>query len=643
MKKFYFLFLFSAITFMSQAQWNPNTSVNLAFSTSDVSDLQSLATSDGKTWIAFYTSSGGGYQMRAQLLDVNGFPLLGSNGVLVSNQNSGSATYVFNICIDDQNNLIIGHQYESGGSLIAALSKVNIDGTLPWVNDVVLGPGLAVYPAVDNNNDIFVAWINESPSTLVMQKVSNSGSILWPSNISVTVDATNTTRGQIVTHSNGDFTLLFQKRAGVINTFLYAQRYTTDGASIWAAPVLLSNLGTSGARYYSVFADGNTTYVGYYASGGFRFAAFLQKISSDGILPWGLDGSPISTYSTDPDPIQMTTSVAHYPNSPYVWAATTYSDINQNNYGVFVQKFDTLTGAVQLDPLGKEVYPISASRDQLCGKLSLYNDGPVFLNYDNDYKIYVTRLNSSGDFVWTNQRTEVSSTTYTLGNPKGRFAFTDIVNNQAVAMWTENRGVEDKGYAQNVLISSGLPIKLIEFKGLIKDKQSNLFWETSAEINNKGFEIEKSIDGKTFKKIAFVNSLANKNNSDTRLNYSFIDKEELFPNNYYRLKQIDLQGTYDYTKTILLRAEKEDIFLIKTIFPTPTIKNLNVSFQSSTQTKADIIVLDNKGKIVKKSSINSLVGENNISIDVSSFSKGIYYLKIISNNGQIAEQKWIKQ
>ena len=86
MKKFYFLFLFSAITFMSQAQWNPNTSVNLAFSTSDVSDLQSLATSDGKTWIAFYTSSGGGYQMRAQLLDVNGFPLLGSNGVLVSNQ-----------------------------------------------------------------------------------------------------------------------------------------------------------------------------------------------------------------------------------------------------------------------------------------------------------------------------------------------------------------------------------------------------------------------------------------------------------------------------------------------------------------------------------------------------------------------------
>jgi len=92
-----------------------------------------------------------------------------------------------------------------------------------------------------------------------------------------------------------------------------------------------------------------------------------------------------------------------------------------------------------------------------------------------------------------------------------------------------------------------------------------------------------------------------------------------------------------------LRTEKDNIFLIKKIFPTPTIKDLNVSIQSSNQTKADLIMLDNKGKIVKKSPINILAGENNISVDVSSFSKGIYYLKIISNNGQITEQKWIKQ
>ena len=131
------------------AQWNPNTSVNLEVSPLTGSDLQAIETTDGKTWIAYYAANGtGGYDMYAQLLDVGGNKLLGPSGVLVSNQPSGTATFVFNVCRDNNNSLIIGFQYEIGGTLTAVVAKVNTDGTLPWGGGVALTAGLSPYPSV---------------------------------------------------------------------------------------------------------------------------------------------------------------------------------------------------------------------------------------------------------------------------------------------------------------------------------------------------------------------------------------------------------------------------------------------------------------------------------------------------------------
>jgi hypothetical protein len=361
---------------------------------------------------------------------------------------------------------------------------------------------------------------------------------------------------------------------------------------------MLSNLSTSGARYYSLLAERNTVYVGYYASSVFRFAAFVQKITAEGTLPWGINGSAVSSYAADPDPIQMTTSIAHYPNSGSIWSVSSYSDINQNNYGVYVQKFDTTTGAVQLNPLGKEVYPISANRDQFAGKLTLYNDGPVFITYDNDYKIYATRLNSNGDFVWTNQRVELSSTMYTLANPKGRYAFTDIVNNQAVALWTENRSGQDMGYAQNIILFSGLPVTLLNFKGALQNNQSELMWETSSEINNLGFDIEKSEDGVAFEKIAFVKSFAIQGNSNTGLKYSYHDNQILSKETYYRLKQVDVNGKHEYSTTISLKPTFKNNFGIKNIFPNPVKNDLFVSVESASESYTNFVITDLKGSIV---------------------------------------------
>ena len=451
MKALFFSLTLFLFAFSAKAQWNANTAINLDIADMAIADLQTAHTSDGKTWIAFYQpNSSGNYDMRAQLLDANGNKLLGANGLLVGNQTSGTATFVFNACVDANNNLIIGYQYEITGNMTAVVTKVTPEGTLPWGNGVVLGEGLAPYPASNSAGDIFVSWINNSPSTCFIQKVSSAGALMWTSPVSVTIGASNTTRGQIVTHPNGDFTLVFQKKGVAIYTTLYAQRYNSDGVALWSAPLQLSNLTTAGVRYYSVISDNNTVYVGYYASVGSRFSGYVQKVTAAGTIPWGMNGSAVSTYASGAEPMQQTTNIAHDPASGFVWSVSTYCDVNQTEYGVFVQKFDTATGAAQLAPEGKEVYPISTAFDTQAGDLLLINDAPLFMSYDASYKIYATLLNSTGDFVWPGNRVVLSSTTASLATPKGRYAFSGVVNNQAVAVWQENRGGEDRAYAQNV-------------------------------------------------------------------------------------------------------------------------------------------------------------------------------------------------
>ena len=641
MKNYFLASLFFLLTSCAYSQWNPNTFINLAVSSLNGDDLQTATTSDGKTWIAFYSNNGGNYDMRAQLLDVNGNKLLGPDGMLVSNQTSGSATFVFNVCIDGNNSLIIGYQYEVSGVLSAVVSKVNTDGTLPWGNGVVLGEGLAPYPAINKTNDVVVCWNNNSPSTLRVQKVSNAGITMWSSPISINVGTSNTTRGQIVCHPNGDFTTVFQKKSFGISTTLYAQRYNTSGVALWASPVQLSNQTTSAARYYSILTIGNTTYYGYYSSVGFRFNSFLQKIKDDGTLPWGINGSAFSTYNGASDPYQQTTSIAHATASPYIWSACTYSNSAQSQYGVFVQKFDTAAGTVLLNSIGKEVFPISASFESLAGSLSLFNDAPFFSIYDVDYKIYATRLDANGDFVWPGNRVELSSTTAGPGSPKGRFAFTTCVNNQSVAVWSENRGVENIVYAQAITPFGVLPVAMKNFTATKKSNTCDLNWTTVSEINCTGFDIERASDRLLFSKIGKVNSKSVNGNSNTTLQYYFQDNMPLIGNNYYRLKQLDVDGNYKYSNIAMIKFDETSALSIQSVFPNPAVEFTEIILFSKYSGKCNIVLYDEAGRKINRFAKQLINGNNSININTTCLSKGIYIINMTTDNGLSVSTKLI--
>ena len=447
---FAMLLLFALVPGTIHAQWNTNTSVNLLISNLVTADMQAAPTADGKTWIAFYVANGGNYDMRAQLIDADGYKLLGDDGILVDNQPSGSATYVYNVCVDAQNNFIIAYQDERTGSLQSVVYKISESGAQLWGDHgIVLGGGLAPYPAALSNGEVVVAWNADAGNTLNLQKITTIGTLAWSPPKTVLVGSATTTRGQPITNNAGKFTLVFQM--GNMSTTLYAQMFNASGNAVYQ-PLQICDQGTAPWRYYSVISEADTTYVGYYSSTGNRFNSFCQRVNPDGTIPWGMNGSHFNTHTAGGDSYQGETSINMSPGSKYVWSVCSFSNPNQTVYGVYIQKFLKSTGARQFTDQAKVVYPISASTDQWCGALEVVSDNPMFMSYDVTEKIYATRLDTAGNFVWPGNRVEVSSTTAGGSTPKMRYTFTPDGPNRCACTWTEDRGGGYMGYAQGISI-----------------------------------------------------------------------------------------------------------------------------------------------------------------------------------------------
>lgn len=445
------------------AQWNPNPGVNMLFSTLKVADMKTMATSNNRIWVAYYALESGNYNMYAQLLTAEGVKLLGDNGFLVSNQPSGSAIFVFNICLDSAGSVIIGCQDQRSGSNQCVMYKVSQAGAHVWSPaGVVLGTGLSPYATELTTGEVIVAFNATTGSTLNLQKIKTDGTTAWATPKSVLVGTTKTTRGQVLPSSNGGFNMVFQKKGVGVSSTLYAQRYDSAGASQYTA-VQFSTLTASSARYYSVLADADTVFVGEFVASGSRFNSYLQRINPDGTLPWGNNGSNFCTAITSSDPYQMLTNITRAAGSPYIWSVCNFTNSSQSNYGIYVQKFNKFTGARMFGDAAKNLFPISASRDQHDGGIvSVDDDQLMFMQYDVNYKIYAARLDTSGNFVWAGNRVELSTTTAGGSTPKGRWGFAAAGPDKCAGFWYEDRGtgVGYMGYAQGITLSGFTGIRV---------------------------------------------------------------------------------------------------------------------------------------------------------------------------------------
>lgn len=178
-----------------------------------------------------------------------------------------------------------------------------------------------------------------------------------------------------------------------------------------------------------------------------------------------------------------------------------------------------------------------------------------------------------------------------------------------------------------------LPVELISFTVEYQDHLPILKWKTASELNNSGFFIEKSKDGISFEIIGFVYG-AGTTNSET--SYRYEDRSNTL-GSFYRLRQEDYDGLFEYSPTIKLKAHFEQEF---SVYPTHFENTLHLKGQDGTP--IDLELFDPSRRSVLKASDHSLMKlEQIINDKLHQLIPSVYFLKVQSD-GQISVIKIIK-
>ncbi|GIV43658.1 MAG: hypothetical protein KatS3mg035_0781 [Bacteroidia bacterium] len=167
-----------------------------------------------------------------------------------------------------------------------------------------------------------------------------------------------------------------------------------------------------------------------------------------------------------------------------------------------------------------------------------------------------------------------------------------------------------------IAVSTVLPVEWLDFSGiLLPQQQVQLNWATASELLNSHFNIQRSIDGLHFDNIGRVQGHGTTNEIS---HYQFIDKTPSLGRNYYRLEQVDFNGSTHYSSLIEIFVQPSTAPLM--VYPNPAKEKIYFSLMGAS---ANLKVYDLAGKL-----IYDIPFENSISVDLSSLPAGYYTYKI---------------
>lgn len=193
-----------------------------------------------------------------------------------------------------------------------------------------------------------------------------------------------------------------------------------------------------------------------------------------------------------------------------------------------------------------------------------------------------------------------------------------------------------------------LPIVLDHFNASSTAHNTvQIAWGTFSEKNNDFFTLERSTDGKNFEVLTTIDGAGN---SNKKLHYSFEDINPLPGYNYYRLKQTDYNGDFEYfnivgvhNKVGTSEIEAKEAIRIGKVWPNPFKDQVNISFEAAMDGEVEVIVQNALGEIVHKAFSPFHYGENAYTFESGTALKaGVYYITLWQNGKKHTTQRLVK-
>ncbi len=171
-----------------------------------------------------------------------------------------------------------------------------------------------------------------------------------------------------------------------------------------------------------------------------------------------------------------------------------------------------------------------------------------------------------------------------------------------------------------------VPVELISLSADVVNNSIQLSWQTATETNNRGFEIERSADNKTFTKVGFV---PGRGTTTEKSSYSYIDKDAQEGRLYYRLKQVDFDGSFEYSKAVEINYAVPVEFSLSQNYPNPFNPSTRINFGLAADSKVSIKVYNLLGQqVAAPLSGEYAAGRHEVNFNASSLSSGIYFYVI---------------
>ena len=620
MKKVFFSLLFLCPFYLS-AQWNGNPSINtpVCLATGSQQTSEICADGSGGAFIVWEDRRSGNSNpdIYLQHLDSTGTALLTTNGIPVCTATGAQGAP--QIVTDGAGGCFI-FWYDARVSATAKLyaQHYNASGTAIWTTD---GIELASLPNTtnvrvisDNNGGAIITWFVNGTGTgtdVVAQRMDNSGNMLWASGGVLICNATgNQAPFGLIAEADGAAVVAWvDQRNG--NTDLYAQRLSAAGSVLWASNGVSICQESHGQNVAEIISAQNKGIIVSWQDeriSGSQLRAYAQYIDSSGNKLWPTDGLQLSSTHSN-IPVLATDNAG---GGIVAWYdSRNFADIVQRNNDIYAQRVNA-AGVTQWASGGQmicndsfeQAFPRIVSDGTNGGAVLVWQERPETIK-----DIRAQRIDGSGNTLWT-----APAVVCNASGSIGSFKIAKSGNN-VIITWYDNRSGNFDIYASRLsLIGTNpipLPVELISFTGQAKGNYNLLNWTTASENKNKGFAVERSTDAASFREIGIVKGSGN---TSQETNYHFTDEQPFSGKNFYRLKQMDMDGKSKYSAVIELINKRDAAAFL---YPNPAGNEIKVI----TGQKEQLYIIDIYGR-------NVLSAFTNQAINITSLRPGHYYCRL---------------
>ncbi len=657
----YFLFLLTILNSTSVAQWSSDPSVNLTIC--DTTGEQALAkiasTDDGYTYISWFDDRNGSYAVYLQRLDLAGNKTWANDGLLVSDNPQSSSLVNYDLLADAEGNaVVVFTDTRNNGVLNVFAYRISPSGNFLWGADGVslsTSADFQANPVVTQTTDgnFVVAWILAvSPNKVALQKLSPAGNKLWGTDPIYLFNGTVGYNYPVVVPSDSNSVIVMH--TNVTGNFpaqtvkLGATKVDENGIVSWNVDIQTQGRIAAFSVPKVISDKKNGAIIAWHddRNSDNLQSAFAQRISSAGLIYFPENGTELSLTAGEHkfNPVPAFDSIN---DELYLFWVETNS--NQSANGISGQKL-SLNGERQWTDNGKIFKPLSSPNTTSISSVNVqYGGGQAGVFYLEGNAGGMNSItegfacNTLGDFVWTGNFVTLSNAT----TQKLQMVSTiDPFNNCNLA-WGDDRTGSEGIYAQDInpdgqLGNPAVPVELSSFNANVNGDNVELIWTTASETNNNGFQVERSIKNyqlkiKSFETVGFVTG----NGTSTELNYYSFKDEDLSAGKYiYRLKQIDYDGSFEYSNEIEVDVNVVDEFMLYQNYPNPfnpttkikySIPSVETHSSASVQLKIYDVLGNEVAVLVNE---QQAPGEYEIEFDAAKYnlSSGVYYYSLTSGD-----------